>query len=64
MRRAFEETGVTEDDYLKFEIVEEFKRFRVSLFRPERSRCELPEDRYAFVSVRPSWNDHTALLGD
>ena len=64
VRRAFEETGVTENDYLKFEIVEEFKRYRVSLFRPEREQVEeLPEHRYAFVSVRPSWRDHTALLG-
>jgi 5-methylcytosine-specific restriction endonuclease McrBC GTP-binding regulatory subunit McrB len=36
----------------------------VSLFRPERETvAELPENRYAFVSVRPSWRDHTALLG-
>lgn len=64
VRRAFEETGVTERDYLRFEIVEEFKRYRVSLFRPAAERVDVPtEDRYAFVSVRPSWNDHTALLG-
>ncbi|MCW2925875.1 MAG: 5-methylcytosine-specific restriction related enzyme [Thermoleophilia bacterium] len=64
VRRAFEQTGVGERDYLRFEIVEEFKRFRVSLFRPERELVDIPpEDRYAFVSVRPSWDDHTALLG-
>lgn len=64
VRRAFESTGVQEGDYLKFEIAEEFKRFTVSLFRPERQLVdELPQNRYAFVSVRPSWNDHTALLG-
>jgi hypothetical protein len=65
VRRAFEDTGVTEGDYLKFEIKEEFKRFDVSLFRPERQRVEeLPPNRYTFVSVRPSWTDHTALLGE
>ena len=64
VRRAFEETGVTERDYLRFEIVEEFKRYRVSLFRPAAEPVDVPaEDRYAFVSVRPSWDDHTALLG-
>jgi 5-methylcytosine-specific restriction enzyme B len=65
VRRAFEDTGVQEGDYLKFEIAEEFKRFNVSLFRPERQQVEeLPENRYTFVSVRPSWDDHTALLGE
>ena len=65
MRRAFEDTGVKVGDYLKFEIVEEFKRFNVSLFRPQRQQVEeLPENRYTFVSVRPSWVDHTALLGE
>lgn len=64
VRRAFDENGVDERDYLRFEIVEEFKRYRVSLFRPQAEEVEVPaEDRYAFVSVRPSWNDHTALLG-
>jgi hypothetical protein len=64
VRRAFDENGITDRDYLRFEIVEEFKRFRVSLFRPESEKVEVPaEDRYAFVSVRPSWDDHTALLG-
>ncbi len=64
VRRAMEESGVGERDYLRFEIVEEFKRFRVSLFRPQAEQVEVPaSDRYAFVSVRPSWNDHTALLG-
>lgn len=65
VRRAFDENGITERDYLHFEIVEEFKRYRVSLFRPESELVEVPEaDRYAFVSVRPSWDDHTALLGE
>jgi hypothetical protein len=65
VRRAFEENGVCERDYLRFEIVEEFKRYRVSLFRPESELVEVPaEDRYAFVSVRPSWSEHTALLGE
>ncbi|MCB0880156.1 MAG: hypothetical protein KDC46_14380 [Thermoleophilia bacterium] len=65
VRRAMEENGVGERDYLRFEIVEEFKRYRVSLFRPQAEEVEIPEqDRYAFVSVRPSWNDHTALLGE
>jgi hypothetical protein len=64
VRRAMEENGVGEGDYLRFEIVEEFKRYRVSLFRPVAEQVEVPaSDRYAFVSVRPSWNDHTALLG-
>ncbi len=64
VRRAFEETGVESGDYLKFTIQEEFKRFKVSLFRPDRQPVsELPENRYAFVSVRPSWDDHQALLG-
>jgi len=64
VRRAFDETGVTERDYLRFEIIEEFKRYRVSLFRPQSEEVDVPEeDRYAFVSVRPSWDDHTALLG-
>jgi hypothetical protein len=64
VRRAMEESGVGERDYLRFEIVEEFKRYRVSLFRPAAEQVEVPaEDRYAFVSVRPSWSDHTALLG-
>ena len=64
VRRAMEENGVSDRDYLRFEIVEEFKRYRVSLFRPVAEEVEVPaEDRYAFVSVRPSWNDHTALLG-
>ncbi|MEO6867509.1 MAG: hypothetical protein ABI200_05765 [Gaiellales bacterium] len=65
VRRAFEENGVDDRDYLRFEIVEEFKRYRVSLFRPSSELIDVPkEDRYAFVSVRPSWNDHTALLGE
>lgn len=65
VRRAMEESGVGERDYLRFEIVEEFKRYRVSLFRPAAEQVEIPpEDRYAFVSVRPSWSDHTALLGE
>ncbi len=64
VRRAMEESGVGERDYLRFEIVEEFKRYRVSLFRPQAEQIEVPpEDRYAFVSVRPSWTDHEALLG-
>jgi len=64
VRRAFEQTGVSERDYLRFEIVEEFKRYRVSLFRPETELVEVPaDDRYAFVSVRPRWDDHTPLLG-
>ncbi len=64
VRRAMEENGVGAGDYLRFEIVEEFKRYRVSLFRPQAEQVEVPvEDRYAFVSVRPSWSDHTALLG-
>lgn len=64
VRRAMEESGVGERDYLRFEIVEEFKRYRVSLFRPAAEQVEVPaQDRYAFVSVRPSWTDHTALLG-
>ncbi|MCW2960186.1 MAG: 5-methylcytosine-specific restriction related enzyme [Thermoleophilia bacterium] len=64
VRRAFEETGVTERDYLRFEIVEEFKRYRVSLFRPGSEEVDVPaEDRYEFISVRPNWSDHTALLG-
>jgi hypothetical protein len=64
VRRAMEESGVGERDYLRFEIVEEFKRYRVSLFRPNAQQVEVPaSDRYAFVSVRPSWHDHTALLG-
>jgi hypothetical protein len=64
VRRAMEESGVGDRDYLRFEIVEEFKRFRVSLFRPEAELVEVPaSDRYAFISVRPSWTDHTALLG-
>lgn len=64
VRRSFEETGVNVGDYLKFEILEEFKRFKVSLFRPERQTVEeLPPHRYAFISVRPEWDDHTALLG-
>ncbi len=64
VRRALVETGVTTNDYLCFEVVEEFKRFKVSLFRPREEFVEeLPENRYAFISVRPSWSDHTALLG-
>lgn len=64
VRRAFEENGIVAGDFLKFEIVEEFKRFRVSLYRPQVETVdELPENRYTFVSVRPSWCDHTALLG-
>jgi 5-methylcytosine-specific restriction endonuclease McrBC GTP-binding regulatory subunit McrB len=64
VRRAFEETGVTTRDYLRFEVVEEFKRYRVSLFRPAAENVDVPpDDRLAFVSVRPSWSDHTALLG-
>lgn len=64
VRRAFEETGVTDRDYLRFEIVEEFKRYRVSLVRPASEQVDVPpEDRYVFISVRPSWHDHTALLG-
>lgn len=64
VRRAFEQTGVTERDYLRFEIVEEFKRYRVSVFRPASELIDVPaQERYAFVSVRPSWTDHTALLG-
>ncbi|MCW2956597.1 MAG: 5-methylcytosine-specific restriction related enzyme, partial [Thermoleophilia bacterium] len=64
VRRAFEETGVTDRDYLHFEIVEEFKRYRVSLFRPQSELVDVrPQDRYEFISVRPSWNDHTAMLG-
>jgi hypothetical protein len=64
VRRAFEELGVQEGDYLSFEIVEEFKRYRVTLLRPEREPVdERPENRYAFVSVRPEWSDHSALLG-
>jgi 5-methylcytosine-specific restriction enzyme B len=65
VRRAMDENGVGEGDYLRFEIVEEFKRYRVSLFRPRVEQVEVPaNDRYAFVSVRPSWSDHTALLGE
>lgn len=64
VRRAFDENGVDERDYLRFEIVEEFKRYRVSLVRPASELVDVPErDRLAFVSVRPSWNDHTAMLG-
>lgn len=64
VRRAFEETGVTDRDYLRFEIVEEFKRYRVSLVRPASEQVDVPpEDRYVFISVRPSWSDHRALLG-
>ncbi|MCW2928631.1 MAG: 5-methylcytosine-specific restriction related enzyme [Thermoleophilia bacterium] len=64
VRRAFEETGVSDRDYLHFEVVEEFKRYRVSLFRPQSEQVAVPpEDRYAFVSVRPSWSDHTSMLG-
>jgi hypothetical protein len=64
VRRAFDENGITDRDYLRFEIVEEFKRFRVSLFRPQSEQVVVPpEDRYGFVSVRPRLDDHTALLG-
>ena len=64
VRRAMEENGVTDRDYLRFEIVDEFKRYRVSLLRPRTELVDVPPaDRLAFTSVRPSWNDHTALLG-
>ncbi|GAG55225.1 unnamed protein product, partial [marine sediment metagenome] len=64
LRRALIENGVETSDYLAFEVVDEFKRFNVSLMRPEYHDVdEPPEHRYAFVSVRPEWRDHTGLLG-
>lgn len=64
LRQALVDNGVTTHDYLRFEIVEEFKRFSVSLFRPEFVEVvEPPEHRYAFVSVQPDWHDNVGLLG-
>jgi hypothetical protein len=64
LRKALVDNGVTPQDYLRFEIIEEFKRFSVMLYRPELVEVvEPPEFRYAFVSVQPDWHNNVGLLG-
>ncbi len=50
-------------DILKFQVIEEFKEYRLSKFTPTIKKVVKRTPRLAFIAVRPDWTDNRGLIG-
>ena len=62
VRRWFNE-NFEPGDILKFQVIEEFKEYRLSKFTPTIKKVVKRTPRLAFIAVRPDWTDNRGLIG-
>ncbi len=63
IREWFAEEDFAPGDVLRLQVIEEYKKYRLSKFTPTMRRVIKRTPRLAFISVRPDWTDNRGLLG-